>query len=139
MMLGASVSLIVIVKVQPLVFPELSVARQVTRFVPLSKVEPLGGVQTNVTPGQLSAAVVVKSTLLRLHWPGSVLATILGEQMILGASVSLIVTVNEQPLVFPELSVARQVTRFVPLLKVEPLGGVQTNVIPGQLSATVVV
>ena len=67
------------------------------------------------------------------------LATILAEQMILGASVSLIVTVNEQPFVFPELSVARQVTRFVPLLKVEPLGGVQTNVTPGQLSAAVVV
>ena len=77
--------------------------------------------------------------MLRLHWPGSVLAVIFGEQLMLGASVSLIVTVNMQPLVFPEVSVARQVTRFVPLLKVEPLGGVQTNVTPGQLSAAVAV
>ena len=58
-MLGASVSLMVTVNIQPLVFPELSVARQITRFVPLLKVEPLGGVQTKVTPGQLSAGVVM--------------------------------------------------------------------------------
>ena len=67
------------------------------------------------------------------------LATIFVEQMILGISVSLMVTLNVQLLVCPELSFARQVTRFVPLLKVEPLGGVQTNVTPGQLSAAVVV
>ena len=59
MTLGGSTSLMVIVKMQPLVLPEVSVARQRTRFVPLLKIEPLDGVQTNVTPGQLSAAVVV--------------------------------------------------------------------------------
>ena len=61
------------------------------------------------------------------------------EQMTLGGSVSLIVTVNMHPFVLPEVSVASQRTRLVPLLKVEPLGGVQTNVTPGQLSAAVVV
>ena len=60
------------------------------------------------------------------------------EQMTLGRSVSLMVTVKTQPLVFPEVSVARQCTRLLPLLNVEPLGGVQTSVTPGQLSAAVV-
>src|ERR1043166_7895525 len=92
--LGASVSLIVTVKTHPLVLPELSVARQRTRLIPLLKVEPLGGVQINVTPGQLSAGVAVYRTLLRLHWPGSALATMFVEQMTLGRSVSLMVTLK---------------------------------------------
>jgi hypothetical protein len=56
---GFSVSLTVTVKVQVAVLPELSVAVQVTVVVPLGKVEPEGGLQTTVTPGQLSAAVGV--------------------------------------------------------------------------------
>jgi hypothetical protein len=42
---GASVSLTVMLKVQPLVFPLASVAVQVTGVVPLTKALPLGGTQ----------------------------------------------------------------------------------------------
>jgi hypothetical protein len=42
--------------------------------------------------------------------------------------------VNEQVLVFPEASVAVQVTVVVPGEKKEPDAGVQTEVTPGQLS-----
>src|SRR5713101_1546984 len=103
---GASVSLIVTVNVQPLVLPEVSVARQLTSVTPLLNVEPLAGVQITDDPGQLSVGVAVKATLLLLHCPASVLATTGPGQLIAGASVSLIVTVNMQPLVLPEVSVA---------------------------------
>ena len=39
------------------VLPEASVAVQVTTVVPVGKQEPDGGLQTTVTPGQLSEAV----------------------------------------------------------------------------------
>jgi len=54
---GASVSLIVTVKLQLLVFPLPSVAVHVTVLVPLVNVDPLAGLQAVVTPGQLSVAV----------------------------------------------------------------------------------
>jgi hypothetical protein len=54
-----------------------------------------------------------------------------------GASLSLIVTVNEQSLVLPLVSVAVQVTVVSPLLKVEPLAGVQTTEATAQLSLAV--
>jgi hypothetical protein len=47
----------VTLKVQVLVFPAASVAVQVTVLVPTGKVVPEGGLQTAVTPGQLSVAV----------------------------------------------------------------------------------
>ena len=53
-MAGASTSLIVTVKLHPLVLPTASVAAQLTVLTPLPKVEPLGGAQTTVAPGQLS-------------------------------------------------------------------------------------
>src|SRR5260221_3968395 len=136
---GASVSLIVTLKVQPLVLPEASVARQLTSVTPLSNVDPLAGVQSNAAPGQLSVVVAVQATLLRLHWPASVLATMGAGPLIPGASASVIVTVNVPPLVFPEVSVARQFTIVTPLLNVEPLSGAQTTVAPGQLSVDVAV
>src|SRR5260221_5365275 len=104
---GASASLIVTVKVQPLVLPEVSVARQLTRVMPLSNVEPLAGVQIKVAPGQLSVDAAKKVTLLLLHWPASVLATMGAGQPIPGASLSLIVTAHVQPFELPVLFVAR--------------------------------
>jgi hypothetical protein len=56
---GGWLSLTMISKVQLAVFPSASVAVQRTVLVPLSKVEPLDGVQVTVTPGQLSLAVTV--------------------------------------------------------------------------------
>jgi hypothetical protein len=56
-MVGFSVSLTVTVKEQLAVLPDVSVAVHVTVVVPFEKVEPEGGLQTTVTPGQLSVAV----------------------------------------------------------------------------------
>jgi len=53
---GDSVSLTVTVKEQLLVLPAASVAVQFTGVVPVPKLEPDGGLQLTVTPGQLSLA-----------------------------------------------------------------------------------
>jgi hypothetical protein len=45
------------VNMQFAVFPDVSVAVQVTVVVPTGNVEPLAGTHIDVTPGQLSAAV----------------------------------------------------------------------------------
>ena len=56
------------VKVQEPVLPLVSVAVQVTVVMPRGKVEPLGGLQDLVTPGQLSLAVGAgQVTLLFAH------------------------------------------------------------------------
>ena len=65
--------------------------------------------------------------------------TIGAGQVAVGGSVSLTVTVNVQLLVLPAASVAVQVTVVLPLLKVEPEGGLQATVTPGQLSVAVAV
>ena len=57
----------VTVNEQELVFPDESVATQITRVTPLGKVEPDGGLHTKVTPGQLSFAVTTKTTFEALH------------------------------------------------------------------------
>jgi hypothetical protein len=44
-------------KLQVAVLPDASVAVQVTVVVPTGRIEPLGGLHTVVTPGQLSDAV----------------------------------------------------------------------------------
>src|SRR5881397_731471 len=105
---GASVSLTVTVKVQALVLPLLSLAVQVTVVTPLLKVEPLGGTQTLVTPGQLSLAVGAAKLTTREHRPEAVLVTMAVGQAMAGASVSLTVTVNVQALVLPVVSLAVQ-------------------------------
>jgi len=48
--------------------------------------------------------------------------------------VSLTVTVNEQEAVFPDPSVAVQVTVVTPLANVDPDAGAHSTVAPGQLS-----
>jgi len=55
---------------------------------------------------------------------------------IAGFSLSATVTVNVQLSLFPDASVAMDLTLVVPLLKVEPDGGAVTTVPPGQLSVT---
>src|SRR5438874_1660312 len=123
---GAWLSLTVTVKVQSAeLFPLASVAWQVTVVVPFGKVEPLGGVQVVVEPGQLSVAVVV---------------VMLVGQVTVGAWLSLTVTVKVQSAeLFPLASVAWQVTVVVPFGKVEPLGGVQVVFPSAPLSRAVVV
>jgi hypothetical protein len=50
---GATVT----VNTHPVVFPDASFAVQLTGVVPRAKTEPDGGLQEEVTPGQLSVAV----------------------------------------------------------------------------------
>jgi hypothetical protein len=61
----------------------------------------------------------------------------LAGQLIVGFSVSLTVTENEQLLVLPAASVAVTVTVVVPLGKTEPEGGLLTMVTSEQLSVAV--
>ena len=68
---GFWVSVTVTVKVQRLVLPLASVAVLVTVVTPTGNVLPFVGLLTRLVTAQLSVAVTVKLTLLRLHRPGS--------------------------------------------------------------------
>ena len=106
---------------------------QVTVVVPTGRIEPLGGLHTEVTPGQLSdteGAAKVTAALLEIGQVCAATAVTFAGQVIVGGCVSLTVTVKVQELVLFELSVAVQVTVVVPLRKVEPEAGAQTTVAP---------
>jgi len=135
---GGWVSLTVTVNWQLAVWPDVSVAVQVTVVVPFGNVDPDGGLQLEVTPGQLSLAVGENVTTAE-HTFGSVGLIMFDGQLIVGFSVSLTVTVNEQVVaeVLPLVSVAEQVTGVVPFGNVEPDAGLQLAVAPGQLSLAV--
>ena len=77
-------SVTVTVKVQLLVLPLASVAVFVTVVTPGGKVLPLGGLLTRLVTLQLSVALTVKVTLLRLHRPASALNTRLVGQVMTG-------------------------------------------------------
>ena len=63
------------------------------------------------------------------------MVVMLAGQVIVGGSSSVTVTVKLQVAeLWPAASVAVQVTVVVPFGKLEPLGGVQLAVAPGQLS-----
>ena len=64
---GFWVSLTVTEKLHWAVWPDPSVAVQVTGVVPLTKVEPEAGLQATVTPGQLSVALGVAKLTTALH------------------------------------------------------------------------
>jgi hypothetical protein len=137
-MAGGCVSFTVTVNWQLAVWPDVSVAVQVTVLVPFEKADPDAGLQLEVTPGQLSLAVGEKVTTAE-HTFGSVGLVMFAGQLIVGFSVSFTVTVNEQVVaeVLPLASVALQVTVVVPFGNVEPGGGLQIAVAPGQLSLAV--
>ena len=77
-------SVTVTVKVQLLVLPLASVAVLVTVVVPSGKVLPLGGLLTRLVTLQLSVALTMKVTLLRVQRPASAVRTRLLEQVITG-------------------------------------------------------
>jgi hypothetical protein len=138
--IGASMSCTITLKVLVLLLPDESMAVQDTVLVPTSKVEPLTGEHTTVTfVSQLSVAVAVKVTLLLEHWPVSALPMMSGGTLIAGACVSFTITRNVHPFVLPELSVATPTTVFVPFGKVEPEGGVNVTLVTVQLSVAFVV
>src|SRR5437870_5386313 len=106
---GGSLSTTITLNEHESALPEPSVAVQVTEFVPLGKVEPEDGTQLiPIGSGQLSVAVGVNTTTAE-HRPGSVFWVISDGQVIFGGSLSTTVTLNEQELVLPVLSVAVQV------------------------------
>src|SRR6187401_731829 len=86
----------------------------VTVVVPSGNVLPLGGILTTFTPLQLSEAVTVNATLLRLHCPGSASRRMLAGQLITGDWESCTITRCWQVAVFPLASRAVHVTTFVP-------------------------
>ena len=98
-----------------------SVAVQLTVVAPAGTQDPEGGVQTTVTPGQLSVAVA-ENVRTAHGTPGRVPITTAGGQVTVGGCVSFTVTVNEQ--VDAE---ALHVTVVVPAGKKEPAAGAQVT------------
>src|SRR5438034_10710794 len=94
---GAWLSLTVTVKVQSAeLFPLASVAWQVTVVVPFGKVEPLGGVQVVVEPGQLSPEIGRAPCRADSQLPAAAVVVMLVGQVTVGAWLSLTVTVKVQ-------------------------------------------
>src|SRR5260221_5241372 len=91
--------------------------------VPTGKVLLLGGLLTRLVTLQLSVALTLKVTLLRLQRPASAASTRLAGQGIGGFCRSATRTVKLQWLWLPLASVAVLVTVVVPTRKVLPLGG----------------
>jgi hypothetical protein len=134
---GASVSATVTRKVAVAVVPAWSVATLVTVVVPTEKAEPEAGLDTTVTPGQLSVAVTTKFTVA-VGLPGSVVAVMLAGGVTLGASVSRTVTENVQVPILPASSVAWHSTSVTPFWNTDPEGGVHTKVMTWFVSIAVV-
>src|SRR5258706_14623188 len=109
-MLGSSVSWKTAVKLQEVLFLLASVAVNVTVLVPLLKVEPLGGRQTLVTPGQLSLTVDRKCVAKRKHGDVGGWGMMNKEQRMLGSSASWTMIAKLHEALFPLASVAVQVT-----------------------------
>src|SRR5438552_4361252 len=123
---------------QALVCPEASVATQVTGVYPSANTEPAGGEHATATAlsHRSVATGIGKLTAAKPESCGNSAALKLVRQVIVGGVVSWAVTVKRHWLVLPEASIAVQVTVLTPRLKVEPLGGRQTKIAPGQLSVT---
>src|SRR5438132_6812437 len=105
--------------------------------VPAPNTEPGAGpaVRVVTAPGQLS--VPTGGVQLPTAPDGQVGSSVwLDGQLITGFSTSFTVTVNEQDVLFPLVSVTSKVFVVVPTGKVEPLGrpAVCAVVAPGQLS-----
>lgn len=107
-----------------------------TLVTPSGNDEPEGGAQLTLAPGQLSITVGSAKFTTGEHCPGEAVTDTLAGHKTAMRSRSLTVTVNEQVAVAPPASVAIQVTGVVPIAKLEPLGGEQTTLKTGQLSAT---
>jgi hypothetical protein len=129
------------VKPHVAVLLEASVAVHVTFVVPVGKQEPEGGLQSTVTPGQLSVAVTVKFTSWQEgagHAFWSVNAVTFAGQVITGGWVSTTVTVNVQLDMLFAASLTEHVTVVAPSWKVEPEAGLHEGApTPAQLSLTV--
>jgi hypothetical protein len=108
------------------VLPLASVAVQVTVDVPTGNIDPDGGTQATVAPGQLSLKVGSGKVTVTVVEPGVPTAVTFAGHVMLGGCVSLTVTVNEQVAIAIESSL--QVTVVVPTGKNDPEGGEQVTV-----------
>jgi hypothetical protein len=114
-----------------------SEAVQVTVVVPAGKQKPEGGEQTTVALPQLSVAV---GDVYVTAWqpPLDTVLMLAGHAPMVGACVSLTVTVNEQEAELLDASVTEQFTVVTPCGKEEPEAGEQLgDPTPGQLSLAV--
>ena len=108
-------------------FPYASVAVQVTGVVASGKVAPLAGVQLTATgPSTASVAAALKLYAAPLALVASSVA--FAGTVTPGAAVSRTVTVKAALPVFPDASVAVQVTGVGPSGKIAPLAGLQVGV-----------
>jgi len=136
---GGSVSVIVTVKEQLAVLATFE-AVHVTVVVPTGNgyggviaVEPI----LHVIVGVGLPVAVGANPSVRAQTPGALLVEMFAGQAMVGGVfvvVELTVMVKAQVLELPAASVATQVTVVLPKGKVEPDGGVQLAVTPGQLS-----
>ena len=122
---GAWVSFTVTVNEQVDELPAASVARKLTADVPTGKKDPDAAPMLAIAGEavQLSVAEAFANETFAPHCPAAVPWLMLAGQVMPGAWVSLIVTVNEQVDELPEKSCARKVTAVVPTAKKEPEAG----------------
>src|SRR5215831_12205035 len=113
------------VKLQWTELLHMSVAVQLTVFVPMGKAVPEGGVHTVVTP--LPVATGAKVTVA-VTVPGSGWVTMLLGQVMVGSAATVMVNLQLTELL--HVSVAVQLTVFVPMGKALPEGGLHTVVTP---------
>ncbi len=132
---GAVVSCTTTLKVHIVLFPEASVAVQVTCVLPNGK-NPEGEVQLTLGAGsQRSVADIGRTTIAP---PGSLPSTSRDVQAIAGPVLSTTVIMNVQDASFPAPSLATQVTGVVPSGKVLPEGGMQVTCGEGSQSSVAV-
>ena len=132
--IGGVLSTTVTIAVQLTQLPSASHAVAITGVGPKGNGVPTGGFCITITPGQLSVAVATAGQGAVKSGPAD---SSLSVQVITGGSVSATLMVKVQVAVLPEVSVAVQVTTVAPAGKVEPEGGLQLQVTPGQLSVAV--
>ena len=121
---GSSVSVTVTVNEHEDVNLPASVTVNVFVVVPVGNVAPLGrpAVCAVVAPGQLSVPTGALYVTTAPQVPASFACMIFIGQIITGASLSVIVTVNEHDAVNLPASVTVNVLVVVPVGKVDPLG-----------------
>ena len=118
---GSSLSVTTISNEHAEVFPDASVAMEVTVVVPSENTDPEG--RSEITDEeQLSVESILKLTTAS-HEPGSVCTFIVAGQEITGGSLSATVTLNEHVEIFPAASVATEFTVVVPIGKTLPEAG----------------
>ena len=106
MITGAALSTTVTVNVHVALFPAASVAVYSTIVVPAEKVLPGECVEVRVPPAQLSG--IVGAVQLATAWQDASALTVMfdGQLAIVGGTLSITVTLNEQDALFPDASVA---------------------------------